>query len=177
MKKLLLLLAISPLFTKAQDNQKDKFSLSVGGDVAFPTRANTFYTGLGGTLKAAMSVTPKTSITLTSGYISFKGKHLDDGTFTVGERFGPVRLGLQYNLRSQFYLEPQAGYARKSYGSFVSNGSETSPPSHGTFNYAFNIGYLITKNLDISARYEDYLYKGKSQLPNIGLRVAYKFKL
>ena len=160
----------------AQD-QKEKASLSIGGDFAIPTNSKYFYPGLGGTVKGAISVTRKTSITLTTGYITFKGKKQASGYAVVGERFIPVRIGFQYKPASNLYIEPQVGYARKIYGSFLSNGRLTSPPSDNTFNYAINIGYLINKNLELSARYEDYLLKGTSQLRSIGLRLAYRFKL
>jgi hypothetical protein len=157
--------------------EKEKASLSIGGDIAFPLKAKTFYPGFGGTIKGAIALTRKTSFTLTTGYISFKGKTFGDTT-VLGESFIPVRAGFQYKPSSNLYIEAQAGYARKNYGSFHSlNGSYTSPPSVNTFNYAINIGYIINKNFEVSARYEDYLLKGKSQLPSIGLRVAYRLKL
>ena len=163
--------------------QKEKASLSIGGDIAFPFKAKTFYPGFGGTIKGAIALTRKTSFTLTTGYMSFKGKTISDTPllrdFTVlRESFIPLRAGFQYKPISNLYIEAQAGYARENYGSFhSSNGSNTSPPSVNTFNYAINIGYLINKNLEVSAQYEDYLLKGKSQLPSIGLRVAYRLKL
>lgn len=175
---LTLLVSVSSL----AQGKEEKVSVSIGGDIAFPLEPNTFYPGFGGTVKVAVSLTPKTFITLTSGYISFKGRHRDSSWF-LGEKFIPVRIGFQYKLNSRFYVEPQAGYALKMYGPISPNSPFSRAPLDNTFNYAINVGYLINKNFDVSARYEDYILlgnqygKGTSQLPSIGLRVAYKFKL
>ena len=90
----------------------------------------------------------------------------------LGERIISIKAGFQYRPTTKLFIEPQAGYAR------IRNEDMNGKHSAiNTFNYAINVGYLLNKNFEISARYEDYLRKGHLLLPNIGIRFAYRFKL
>ena len=64
----------------AQENEKKAF-VSIGGDVAFPTQkfSKLFKPGFGGSIKGAVPLNSKSYFTLTTGYLSFNGKFLQDG--------------------------------------------------------------------------------------------------
>jgi hypothetical protein len=154
---------------------KGRPSLGVGFEVGVPAGDlnATQKLGIGGTAKLALPVASGTSITLSSGYISFSGDEYQVAGATIKRpalNFIPIKAGLRYQfVPNGFYVEPQFGYT--SIGTPNSNTSAT-----GGFTYAANAGFLINNSWDLSARYEAVNRKGNN-LPFLGFRLGYNFSL
>ena len=157
----------------AQEETGSGTGLSIGAEVGLPVGdlGESHKLGLGGSLKAAFPVATDAFITVSGGYISFSGKSVS----VIGQTFKapalnviPLKAGFQYRFPGGFYLEPQLGYSIFS--------SKVSDDSKGAFTYAFNVGYLINKSLDLSTRYEAASKEG-STIAHVGLRLAYNFSL
>jgi hypothetical protein len=172
MKKLVFILALGTIvsFSASAQNKKTTggTSLSIGAEVALPTGDlnNTHKLGLGGSAKLAIPVVTNGDVTISAGYITFAGKDIGSGIKFSNYNIIPVKAGFRYSFDGGFYLEPQLGY------SFVSFGGS----SDGAFTYAPNIGYMINRMVDISARYEAASKSGGT-VSHIGFRIAYNFSL
>jgi hypothetical protein len=176
MKRTLTILALAVITTfsaKAQDTKKEKggtrgTDLSIGAEVALPTGdlADFNKVGFGGSAKVAFNVMQNGYITVSGGYISFAGK--GTGLTSIPSlNIIPLKAGFRLNLGG-FYIEPQLGWTIAK-----SKGSDNSEAS---FTWAPNIGVVVAKVLDISARYESFSNDG-STISHGGLRVAYNFNL
>jgi hypothetical protein len=147
-------------------------NLSIGAEVALPVGdlGDSHKLGLGGSLKAAFPVATDAFVTVSGGYISFSGKSVAFGGQSIkvpALNAIPLKAGFQYRFPGGFYLEPQLGYTIF---------SVKDADSDGAFTYAFNVGYLINKALDISTRYEAASKEG-STISHVGFRLAYNFSL
>jgi len=163
------------LFSAAGLAQKGNNAIGAGGDLSFPIGdfGDHFKTGFGVYVKGMFGVGKAGQVTLTSGYSGFKERGTwDDYTATVN--IIPLFLGYRHYFNSLF-VEPQLGYAV--YGSKYSTFEDGSwTESDGAFNAAATIGYLFSKQLEVSARYQT----GGKQGWNVnlfGLRAGYNFSL
>ena len=124
--------------------------LSIGPEAALPIgsfHSNSRYKfGGGGSLKLAIPVATVLDLTVSAGYIAFGSSKLNEldpnrGTFTAI----PFKAGLQIHTHGGFYFEPQVGFTQTK----ISN-----QEGAGVFTYAGNVGFLISKAVDIAVRYE-----------------------
>ena len=140
-------------------------SLSLGLEVGFPVSkdfSDAFNAGVGGSAKLAIPVVTNGSVTLSAGFISFSGKTFGGVKFPSWNLL-PFKAGFRYKWPSNFYVEPQIGItSAKLKGA---NNSESS------FTVAGNLGYIINKIVDLSARYEAMTKGGTTSY--IGLRGAF----
>jgi len=154
--------------------------LSIGPEAVLPIGSfhseSKYKFGGGGSAKLAIPVASVLDLTLSAGYIAFGHSKIDElnnsGTFTAI----PFKAGLQIHTNGGFYFEPQAGFTQTKIG-----GAEGA----GVFTYAANIGYLISKAVDIAVRYEAMASRDGMNIPGattpgddvsakfLGLRLAY----
>ena len=161
--QLLFVFALTFLFahnTQAQTSTFDQgFRLGIGLNGGIPTDNDKYDWSLGGDIRLQYDLTPKASLTLTTGFTNlFVDPDVDDLGFI------PVKAGFKlFVLKDQLYLLGEVG------GGFaVTNGYDKN-----TYIWAPGIGYA-NKNIDVSVRYEAYTDYDTDQ---IALRVAYGFKL
>ncbi|MDB5249460.1 MAG: hypothetical protein JWQ40_3854 [Segetibacter sp.] len=177
MKKLPFLLIASFIFSTAktfsQQSSIPSPSLNLGVEAGLPVGdfGKGYKVGLGGSLKALFPVATDAAITLSAGYMSFSGKETTLGGNTVYKNPAlnmiPIKAGFQYSFPGGLYFEPQLGYTNFK----VKDGK-----SNGAFTYAANLGYLINRKLDLSARYEAFS-KNEATTSFAGLRLGYNFSL
>jgi len=175
MKKFILLSAICTctLASTSLLAQTDKPSLSLGTETGIPTGNLSLITplGLGGSLKLIVPVTKNVAVTASGGYLYWLKKNY------YGESIGGFHSilfkgGIRVSIDKGFYVEPEAGYA--TFGKDATADQEGG--SNGGFTYAGNIGYVIGKKFDISARYESSHIDGLN-FNQVGVRLAYNFSL
>jgi hypothetical protein len=173
MKKLLLVVVIAVFAAANSYAQKEtgvgRPSLSIGVDGALPLgdfkEGSNF--GIGGTLKGALPVAKDLDVTLTTGFISFSGKTIEDeGKYPTVNTI-PIKAGVRYRLASGPYFEPQLGYTIMSAKGFKSTGA---------FTYAANVGFMFTDAIDLGVRYEAFS-KNSATTSFLGARLAYNFSL
>jgi len=153
--------------------------LSIGAEGALPIGSfhndSRYKFGAGGSAKLAIPVASVLDLTVSAGYIAFGYSKLNEldpnkGSFTAI----PFKAGLQVHTNGGFYFEPQAGYTQTK----ISN-----LEGAGVFTYAANVGYLISKAVDIAVRYEAMASRKGNTIPGatnsdvsakfLGLRLAY----
>ncbi|HSU51944.1 MAG TPA: hypothetical protein VLJ41_15165 [Segetibacter sp.] len=152
--------------------------LSIGPEAALPIGSfhndSKYKFGGGGSVKLAIPVASALDFTVSAGYIAFGHSKLNEldkaGTFTAI----PFKAGLQIHTNGGFYFEPQAGFTQTK----IQNAE-----SAGVFTYAGNIGFLISKAVDIAVRYEAMASRKGTNIPGatnsdvsakyLGLRLAY----
>jgi hypothetical protein len=176
MKKLFLVVLLGTAVAYSATAQKtdDKkitggTSASIGAEIAIPTGdlGESHKLGLGGSAKLAIPVVTNGDVTISAGYITFSGKEIGGGLKYSNYNMIPLKVGFRYSLgEGGFYVEPQLGYT------FVSFGGS----NDGAFTYAPNIGYMINRMVDVSARYEAASKDGGT-VSHIGFRIAYNFSL
>ncbi|MCW3108764.1 MAG: hypothetical protein JWQ09_3270 [Segetibacter sp.] len=123
--------------------------LSIGPEAALPIGSfhsqSGYKFGGGGSAKLAIPVATVLDFTVSAGYIAFGHSKLNEldnaGTFTAI----PFKAGLQIHTNGGFYFEPQAGFTQTK----IQNAEGA-----GVFTYAGNVGFLISKAVDIAVRYE-----------------------
>ena len=169
------LVALSAFFC-SQTMAQGKPSLSIGAELGIPVGDlnNTQKIGVGGSLKAAFPLFDGGAFTLSGGYISFSGDEYNGPGNLIVKRpalnFIPIKAGLKYQFApGGFYMEPQLGYTA------ISTPNDNTS-AKGGFTYAYNIGYMINNQFDISTRYEG-VSRNNSNLNHIGFRLAYNFSL
>lgn len=102
---------------------------------------------------------PDFGLTLKAGYLNYLGK---SGIGDYG--FIPVLAGFRYSFTPLVYASGQLG------------ASFSTASGDGTFfSYAPGIGFMITPNVDVLARYEAASKSGVTY-GNIGVRLAYNFE-
>jgi len=162
------------LFSVSSFAQKGNNAIGVGGDIGFPTGdfGDYFKPGFGVYVKGMLGVGKAGQVTLTSGYSGFKEKGgWTDFSTTVN--LVPLFLGYRHYFNSVF-IEPQLGYAI--YGSKYTSWDDTDTESDGALNAALSVGYVFTKGVEISARYQTGGKEGWN-VNLFGLRVGYNFSL
>lgn len=174
--KLGLSLVVLSAFICSQASAQGRPSLSIGAELGIPT-ANLNATqkiGLGGSLKAAFPIFEGGAFTLSGGIINFSGdEYRGPGDLIVKRpalNFIPLKAGLKYMVSPNgFYMEPQLGYT-----SINTPNDNTS--AKGGFTYAYNLGYMLSPQVDLSTRFEG-LSRNGSNLNHVGVRLAYNFSL
>ena len=136
MKKVLLAVAAFTVVSVAA-NAQTRFSIAgnVGG-------VTTTYGKLaaGGDLQADLAATRGLKITISGGYENFA--YETNSGVKFHSSFIPLLGGAKFDLGSKLYGHAQLGYSI----STISGGK-------GSFTYAPSIGYLISKNIDVAAKY------------------------
>jgi len=167
------LIAATGFGAAAQETKKEKggtqgTDLSIGVEAGVPTRdfADGWKLGLGGSAKVAFNVVNNGYITVNAGYISFAGKGTGI-TSLPSLNLIPLKAGFRYNFGG-FYVEPQLGWTIAKL-----KGSDNSEAS---FTWAPNVGVMIHKVIDLSARYESFSNDGNTTA-HVGFRLAYNFNL
>lgn len=124
--------------------------LSIGPEAALPIGSfksqSRYKFGGGGSVKLAIPVATVLDFTVSAGYLAFGSSKLneldpDRGTFTAI----PFKAGLQIHTHGGFYFEPQVGFTQTKISKLEGS---------GVFTYAGNVGFLISKAVDIAVRYE-----------------------
>jgi hypothetical protein len=165
MKKAFLLFAAGLFFVGVSQAQYERpigSEFSVGITGALPVGDFSDYSsfGLGIDAKYAYNFDEVIAATVSAGYNNFfvKGDLKDLGYKNQG--FVPLKAGVRFSMGG-LYAEPQIGAAIG-----TSKGSET------VLDYAGQLGFMASPNLDLSLRYEGM---SKNSITNsfIGLRVAY----
>lgn len=187
MKKIKFLLAglsiVLAASTFAQESPARRgLSISVGPELAVPLgnfRNNILFpgsplpirgykAGFGGSAKLNIPVATNMDVSLSAGYMAFSQKASLDtlGAIAINKNsytLIPFKAGLRFRLNGGFYVEPQVGYTQTK----IKN-----EEGAGYFTYAGNVGYLISRAIDIAVRYESVSRKG-GNLNFAGLRIAY----
>lgn len=183
MKRMKVLLAglavVIATTTYAQESpSKRGLQLSLGPEAVLPIGSfhsqSGYKFGGGGSAKLAIPVATALDFTVSAGYIAFGHSKLNEldnaGTFTAI----PFKAGLQIHTNGGFYFEPQAGFTQTKIQNYE---------GAGVFTYAGNIGFLISKAVDIAVRYEAMASRKGGSIPGattsdvsakfLGLRLAY----
>ncbi|GEO09420.1 hypothetical protein [Segetibacter aerophilus] len=153
--------------------------LSIGAEAALPIGSfhndSRYKFGGGGSAKLAIPVATVLDFTVSAGYIAFGSSKLreldpDRGTFTAI----PFKAGLQVHTPGGLYFEPQVGFTQTKISKLE---------GAGVFTYAGNIGFLISKAVDIAVRYEAMASRKGTSITGatnsdvsakfLGLRLAY----
>ena len=156
MKKLLLAAAI--IVSAASVNAQTTFSIAgnVGG---VTTTYGKLATGVD--IQVDLPATTGLKITISGGYENFAYKSSTGVKYNSS--FIPLLGGAKFNLSTNLYGHAQLGYSF----STVSGG-------RGSFTYAPSLGYIISKNFDISAKYLGLSNK-YGNTSAIVARLAYNF--
>ena len=136
MKKLFLAFA-AIVITAASVNAQAKFSIAGNLGVVTDTYGKL---AAGGDLQVDLPATTGLKITLSGGYESFSYKTNSGVKFHSS--FIPLLAGAKFNLSTNLYGHAQLGYS-----------VSTASGGTGAFTYAPSLGYMISKNLDLSAKY------------------------
>ncbi|UAY51345.1 outer membrane beta-barrel protein [Ferruginibacter albus] len=166
MKKLILSLAVVAIATfsaKAQDSKKSdskdlKFSVGVEAGVPVGDLGNISTFAIGGSVQGEYMVDPSIGVTLNAGYLNFMAK---DGFPSSG--LIPVLVGGRYYFNESWYGSVQVGM---SFSTESGGGS--------AFTYAPGIGYKVSENFDILAKYQAASKDGGTSA-FAGIRAAYSF--
>jgi hypothetical protein len=162
MKRLIFIVAISTIATisaKAQNSSKPT-TISIGVDAGIPTKKAYSFV-IGGSLQGDFKVAPELALTLSAGYKSWQVKD-DFGGGSVG--LVPVLGGIKYYFTPIVYGSGQLG---------ISFSTESGGGSN--FTYAPGIGFKVSDNFDILAKYTGMAAKGGGSIDEVGVRLAYAF--
>lgn len=165
MKKLFL--AAAAIILSASVFAQGGTSFSLAGNVG---AGLTKYYGLaaGGDLQVDIPATTGLKITISGGYENFAYKVPTlAGDVKGHSSFIPLLGGVKFNLSSQLYGHAQLGYS-----------VSTLKGGKGAFTYAPSLGYLLSKNLDLSAKYFGLSFSSNGAsgtLSAIVARLAYTF--
>lgn len=166
MRKVILFFGLLLFIGSAGYAQKGKNQINIGPELDIPmgTFGDAFKLGFGGTVKGLFGIGKSGQITLTTGYLSFKGKSgtTEGGYSYADQKFSilPILAGYRQNIKT-FYVEPQLGVA--SYTSKVADFKFTET----RFTYGAGVGFSL-KLVDLGVRFQGH--EGASM---IGIRAAY----
>ena len=147
----------SSVFQKVKSG---KNTFGVGVDYNMPTGnfGDYYKSAIGYNVNLMYPKSKQTAITVTANYASFAGK--DFGFFSYSKAdFIAAKFGFRYTTDVKVFIEPQFGYALLD--------------DESGLNYALNVGYSLTKNVDVSAKYEKIAVSGGFSF--IGLKVGFNF--
>jgi hypothetical protein len=147
--------AISLISVKAQDNYKPVFSIGV--DAGIPTTKGLSFV-IGGSLQGDFKVASDLALTASAGYKSWQAKN---GGGSTG--FIPVLGGIKYYFAPEVYGSGQLGVSFS-----TANGGGS------WFTYAPGIGFKVSPNFDILAKYTG-MSKNSINFNEVGVRLAYAF--
>ena len=154
MKKLFLAVTIF-MISAATVNAQSKFSIA--GNIGATTTTGGSLAA-GADLQVDLPAATGLKITLSGGYESF-GFNVNGVKFHSG--FIPLLAGAKFNLSTNLYGHAQLGYS-----------VSTLKGGTGAFTYAPSIGYMVSKNFDISAKYMG-LSRNGATLSGLVARLAY----
>ena len=166
MKKALLLFAAGLFFVGVSNAQYERplgseFSVGITGALPVGDFSDVSSFGLGIDAKYAYNFDEVIAATVSAGYNNFfvKDEWKSQGADkTLG--YIPVKAGVRFSMGG-LYAEPQVGVA---FGTNDGAGS--------AFTYAGQLGFMASRNLDLSLRYEGWS-KNDIKSGFVGLRVAY----
>ena len=139
-----------------------------------PNFADSYKTGIGGSLKGLFGVGQAGQVTFTTGYTSFKSKSSASTEYLkITHTIIPFLGGYRHNFSGGIYVEPQIGYGIYGYKSEIMDEDETD--SEGAFTYAIGVGFAAS-GFDAGVRYQGASKDG-SNTSFIGVRVGYNFTL
>ena len=166
MKKLLLAVGVF-IISAASVNAQNKTTFSLAGNIGVGT-----YTygklAVGADIQADFPAATGLKITASAGYESFgySTSVVVAGTTYTNKghsSYIPLLAGAKFNLSPNLYGHAQLGYSL----STASGGT-------GAFTYAPSLGYMVSKNFDISAKYLG-LSRNGATISAIVARLAYNF--
>ena len=155
------------LIMQASHAQKGNNQISIGPEVDLPIGSfgDAYSVGFGGTIKGLYGIGSAGQVTLTTGYLHFKGKSgTTNGYSFAGQTFSiiPYLVGYRHNFKP-WYVEPQLGLASYNTKAGSFKFSET------RFTYGLGAGYMMN-NLDLGLRLQSHT--GATLL---AFRAAYSF--
>jgi hypothetical protein len=161
MKKLVFIVAIITILAASASAQTSgsKPGISIGVDAGIPTSTGYSFV-IGGSLQGDFKVAPELALTLSAGYKSWQVKK-DYGGGSGG--FVPVLGGIKYYFTPIVYGSGQLG---------ISFSTESGGGS--AFTYAPGVGFKVSDNFDILAKYTG-MSKNSVSLDEVGVRLAYVF--
>ena len=173
MRKILFSLAACIIVSLATHAQSGTTKIEIGPELSIPVgnAKDVLKMGFGGSAKALFGICNAGQISLTSGYITFKGKDLYSGE-KASLSVIPLMAGYRQNF-SGFYVEPQAGA-----GLILikdENGDESEKSSSTRFTWAIGAGYIIS-NVDVGVHYQRSEANG-GNLSYVGIKIAYNIPL
>lgn len=185
MKKALLFVLV--LFLAVTTSNAQKFSLSVGPEVALPMGdfGDFAGTGFGGTVRFEYPFNNQLVGIVDAGYLMWGGEEFDLGGFgkvTTDYSAIPILAGVKYYFGPNFYALAQAGihmftFDAESEISFLGSTTKTSSSaSESKFGAGAGIGYelaLGSMMLDLNAKYQMVA----DDLSYVGVRAGLKFGL
>ena len=173
MKKIILfftcILTMSAVKAQQGNNQ-----IGIAAEAALPLGdfADSYKTGIGGSLKGLFGVGQAGQVTFTTGYTSFKGES-STSDFKYTSTIIPLLGGYRHNFAGGIYVEPQLGYGIYGYKTEIMDEDETD--SEGAFTYAIGVGFAAS-GFDAGLRYQGASKDG-SNTSFVGIRVGYNFTL
>ncbi len=143
-------------------NASGATTISIAGNVGPATTTN-YKLVFGGDLQADFPVATGLKLTASAGYENF-GYEITTGTILKGHTSViPLLAGAKFNLSTNLYGHGQLGYSLS-----------TASGGKGAFTYAPSIGYMFSKNFDVSVKYLGLSYSGFT-LGAVVARLAYNF--
>jgi hypothetical protein len=158
MKRLFFVLAITTIVGTSA-NAQSKPAISIGVDAGIPTTSGYSFV-IGGSLQGDFKVADELALTLSAGYKSWQIKK-DFGGGSAG--LIPVLGGVKYYFTPIVYGSGQLG---------ISFSTESGGGS--AFTYAPGVGFKVSKNFDILAKYTGMSSNGINT-DEVGVRAAYAF--
>lgn len=145
----------------AQTKAEKPFKIGVGAMVGLIVGdMSDFYSvALGADLMGEYAVAPSFALTLSAGYVFFAKK----SGVSINQDFIPVLAGVKFYFSDKLYGSAQAGL---SFGTESGSGS--------AFTFAPGVGYQLSKNFDISLKYQSAT-KNSVDASFIGLRAGLNF--
>jgi hypothetical protein len=154
--------------------QEKKTSFNIGAEFGLPTGiyGDFLKPGLGGSFQTVIAFNEKIHGTASVGYLRFAGKTIIESFFGTLDtvtansiNFFPIKLGTRIMFNKQLFFHPELG---------VTISTIKDEPSETSFTFAAGMGYLLSKNFSITARYETVSKKIIS-FEMFALRTAYHF--
>jgi hypothetical protein len=155
MNKMILFFATMTI-TAASANAQN---FSIGGNVGAGTTSG-YKLAAGGDVQVDIPATTGLKITASAGYQNWA---FENNGFKGHTSFIPILAGAKFNLSSKLYGHGQLGYS-----------VSTKSGGGGSFTYAPSIGYMISNNLDLSAKYMGLSNNGAT-VSALFARLAYTF--
>ncbi len=171
MKRILLAFVLAATVS-AVSAQESSFLFGFGAEAAFPVGKsfrNNYGTGYGGGVRFQYGPSAVRGGSLTAGYLTFTAK--GSGSRVNGQvGVLPIMLGIRERIAGNWYFEPQAGLAWYYYSNTL-NGVNTKSTER-TLSYALATG-VVSKDFDLSVRYQDGPVSSGTSMGNISVRVGY----
>ncbi len=173
MKKITLVILFATAFSAAVTAQNGgMFSFGLSTEASFPVSSrfrNDYQTGFGGGIRLQYGSSLLQGGSLSAGYSSFTAK--GSGARVNGQvGILPVMLGIRHNLAGKWYVEPQGGYAWYFFSNTQNN--VNTKRTESAVSFALSTG-IVTKDFDLSIRYQDAPVDANNSYGNVSVRVGY----